>query len=331
MLKKLSLCTLSLAFALSLGFTGPAFGAKTIKINLAHGGDPVHPWHIAAQKFAEEVKEKSEGEIDVRIYTAGQMGGDREMLESTQSGALQMSAVSTMAMSGFEPSMQIFDLPYLMPDYKTAYRVLDGEIGEKVSSALLKKGIRNLAYWENDYRQLSNSRRPIASIKDVAGLKIRVPETPILIGWLEGLKAIPTPISYTELYTSLQQGVVDGQDNGILLMHSAKYYEVQKYYTLTNHIYAPVAFIINERFYQKLSPQQQIIIKVAAENARDFQRELSAERRATRLIEMKKAGLEVTELSPQAMAAFRESAKPVYEKMKSAVNQQLLQQIRDLK
>lgn len=331
MFKKLPFFTLSIAFSLSLGVTTPAFSAKEIKINLAHGGDQVHPWNTAAKKFAEEVRKESAGEIDVRIYTAGQMGSDREMLESTQSGSLQMSAISTMAMSGFEPTMQIFDLPYLLPDYATAYRVLDGEIGETIANTLVKKGVRNLAYWENDYRQLSNSKKPITSVEDVAGLKIRVPETPILIGWLESLKAIPTPIAYTELYTSLQQRVVDGQDNGIFLMHSAKYYEVQDYYTLTNHIYAPVAFMINERFYQKLSPQHQKIIKTAAENARDFQRRLSAEIRTARLNEMKEAGLKVTELSPQAQASFRESSQPVYEKMKSVVDQQLLKQILDLK
>lgn len=331
MIQKLSRSIVFAALAWSLGMATPALAAKTITINLAHGGDPVHPWNTASQQFAKEVAEESGGAIDVRIYTAGQMGGDREMLESTQSGALQMSAISTMAMSGFEPSMQIFDLPYLMSTYKVAYQVLDGEIGEKVAGALLKKGVRNLAYWENDYRQLSNSKRPINSVDDVAGLKIRVPETPILIGWLEGLKAIPTPIAYTELYTSLQQGVVDGQDNGIFLMHSAKYYEVQDYYTLTNHIYAPVAFLVNERFFQKLSPEHQQIIKIAAVHARDFQRELSGELRASRLAEMKEAGLKVNELSPEAVEEFRESAKPVYEKMKSSVDQQLVGQILDLK
>jgi len=301
--------------------------AQEVQINLAHGGDPVHPWHLAAQSFAEEVFEKSDGAIEVTVFTAGQMGGDREMLESTQSGALQMSAISTMAMSGFEPSLQIFDLPYLMPSYEVAYEALDGEIGDQVSEALISKGVRNLAYWENDFRQLSNNVRPIADVDDIAGLKIRVPETPILISWLENLDAIPTPIAYTELYTSLQQGVVDGQDNGIFLTHSAKYFEVQDYYTLTNHIYAPVAFLINEQFYQGLSDENRQIIEEASINARDFQRELNAELRAERLAEMEDAGLEVTELTPEALAEFRASAEPVYETVESIVDQTLLDQI----
>ncbi|AEC21838.1 TRAP dicarboxylate transporter subunit DctP [Pusillimonas sp. T7-7] len=331
MLSKLMASIAAVTTVLILAATSPVHAEKTIKINLAHGGDPVHPWNTAAKQFAKEVQEKSNGALTVRIYTAGQMGSDREMLESTQSGALQMSAISTMAMSGFEPSLQIFDLPYLMPSYELAYKVLDGEIGQEVAEKLKKKGVRNLAYWENDYRQLSNSKKPIVTVEDVAGLKIRVPETPILISWLEALKAIPTPIAYTELYTSLQQGVVDGQDNGIFLMHSAKYYEVQKYYTLTNHIYAPVAFLINERFFNKLSGEQQQIIQEAAEHARDYQRSLSKDLRNERLSEMKQAGLEVTELSPEALQQFRESAQPVYEKMKSVVDERLLQKILDLK
>lgn len=301
--------------------------AQEVKINLAHGGDPVHPWHEAAQEFAKEVTERSNGAIAVNIFTAGQMGSDREMLESTQSGSLQMSVISTMAMSGFEPSMQIFDLPYLMPSYDTAYKVLDGEIGTKVSEVLVSKGVRNLAYWENDYRQLSNNVRPIEKASDLSGLKIRVPETPILISWLENLNAIPTPIAYTELYTSLQQRVVDGQDNGIFLSHSAKYYEVQKYYTLTNHIYAPAALLISEGFYQGLNDEHRAIIEEAAVNARDFQRKVSSDLRKSRLDEMKAAGLQVTELSPETLAEFRTSAQPVYDTVRSVIDEHALASI----
>lgn len=325
MIKKLLAASLCSAAVVLSAHSGAI--AQEVQINLAHRGDAVHPWHAASQAFAEEVAEKSGGAIEVTIFTAGQMGGDREMLESTQSGALQMSAISTMAMSGFEPSLQIFDLPYLMPSYEVAYEVLDGEIGSKVAETLISKGIRNLAYWENDYRQLSNNVRQIESVADVAGLKIRVPETPILISWLEHMNAIPTPISYTELYTSLQQGVVDGQDNGIFLSHSAKYFEVQDYYTLTNHIYAPVALLVNDAFYQSLSQEHRQIIDEAAVDARDFQRELSAELRETRLQEMKDSGLQVTELSPEALAEFQESAKPIYEELGAVVDQELLDRI----
>ncbi|MGK7752144.1 MULTISPECIES: TRAP transporter substrate-binding protein [unclassified Roseovarius] len=305
-----------------------AASAQSTSISLAHGAAPDHPWNLAAQKFAEEVSEQSDGDISVNIFTAGQMGSEREMVEATQSGSIQMSLVSTMAMSGTEPSLQVFDLPYLFPNEETAYEVLDGEIGEEVAAPLLNKGLRNLAYWENDYRQLSNDVRPIESIEDVEGLKIRVPETPILMTWVEELGGVATPIPYTELYGALQQGVVDGQDNGILLMRSANYYEVQDYYTLTRHIYAPVAFLVNENFYQSLSDESRGIIQTAAENARDYQREISREAREQDLATMEEAGLQITELSDEAMQEFQDSASPVYEAMRDVVNQEIVDRIR---
>jgi tripartite ATP-independent transporter DctP family solute receptor len=301
-----------------------------IKFNLAYGGDATPAWHTAAKQFAEEVRTQSHGALEVQLYTGGQNGSDREMLEAMQSGSLQISAIPTKALTRFEPSLQIFDLPYLLPTYETAYKVLDGEIGQQIAEQLKKKGLRNLAYWENDYRQLSNSERPLVAVEDVAGLKISVSETPIMVAWLQALKAMPTIIDDTQLYASLQQRVVDGQDHGIFRMYSARYYEVQAYCTLTNHVYEPVAFLINERFFQTLSPAHRHIIQQAAGRARDYQRSLNKTLRNERLNEMKRSGLKVSELSPQARHRFRASARPVYEKMTDAVDIQLLQKILDV-
>ena len=331
MLKKLSVCLFFLALTLHLGTSALAASHETLKINLAHGGDAVDLGFAASKKFADEIKEKSGGAIEVHIYTTDARLSDQQILESTQSGALQMSAVSTMAMSEFEPSMQIFNLPYLFPNYFVAYKVLDGEIGKSVARKLIKKGVRNLTYWEGDYRQLSNSLRPIVNVDDVAGLKIQLPETPILISWMEVLNAIPARHARAELYTSLEQRFVDGQDNGILTTHAEKYYQVQPYYTLTNHIYTPVAVLINDSFFSQLSDANQGIIQTAAENARDYQRSVSKELRVERLIEMKQAGLKVTELSPQETGRFRLSVQPVYNKFKSVIDQKLLQQILDMR
>ena len=318
--------------AIACGLAGPlpAHAQTSIKINLAHGGDAAHPWHTAAKQFAEEVKTRSHGALSVQLYTGGQRGNDREMLEATQSGSLQISAIPTTAMSRFEPSFQIFDFPYLMPSYAVAYKVLDGEIGRQIAAKLREKGLRNLAYWENDYRQLSNSERPLVAVDDVAGLKIGVSETPITVAWLHALKAIPTIIDDTQLYASLQHRVVDGQDHGIFRLYSERYYEVQPYCTLTNHVYEPVAFLINERFFQSLSPEHRHIIQQAAERARDYQRSLNKSLRDKRLDEMKRSGLKVSELSPQSRHRFRMSAQPVYEKMKGVVDMRLLQQILNL-
>lgn len=306
-----------------------AESAETINIKLAHGGDPGHPWDDASKQFAEQVEEESDGQIVVQTYTAGQMGNDQELLESTASGSLEMSVVASMAMSGFEPSLQIFDLPYLFPNVETAYDVLDGEIGEEVASVLIDKGVRSLEYWENGYRNISNSKHPIESVEDLKGLKIRVPQTPALISWLEKVGAIPTQISYTELYTALQQGAVDGQDNGIFLTHSAKYYETQDYYSLTEHIYSPALLLINEEFFQSLSEEHQEIITTAAAEARDYQRQLDAERESELLEQMEEEGLEVKELPAEEIEKFKDSAQSVYEELEEEINDELLQKILD--
>lgn len=310
--------------------SGNASSGEKVKIKLSHGANADHPWHLASQKFAEEVNQASNGEIEVEIYTSGQLGSDREVLESTQSGTIQMSVITTLTMSGFDKSFQIYDLPYLFPDNESAYQVLDSDIGEQVASNLPSIGLRNLAYWENEYRQLSNSVKVIDSVDDLKGMKIRTPSTPVLISWLESIGAIPTPIAYTELYAALEQGVVDGQDNGILITYTNKFYEPQKYYTLTKHIYAPAAFLINEEFYQSLSDEHRAIIEQAAKDARDYQREANKELLDQRLEELKGLGLEITELSDEAFDGFRKSAEPIYEQYRNEIDYDLLQQMLEM-
>ena len=327
MLKRYLLVVLVVTLLTTATLTAGEAASKVITVRLGHGADPVHPWHTAALKFAEIVEQKSNGRVKVQVYTAGQLGNDREMTEAVQAGTLEMAVVSTMAMSAFEPSIQLFDLPYLFPDYKTAYRILDGPIGEKVASKLIPKGLRGLAYWENDFRCMSNSVRPITRVADLKGLKMRVPETPILMDWIRRVGADPTPMAFTELYNALQQEVVDGQDNGIHLSFSARYYEVQKYYTLTNHIYAPALMLYSELKWRQLPADLQKIIQDAAIETRDLQRKLNAELRNDRLEQMKKSGLQVTVLSKEALKEFMESAEPTYKQFENVVGKDLLNQV----
>jgi tripartite ATP-independent transporter DctP family solute receptor len=217
-----------------------------------------------------------------------------------------------------------------MPTYQHAYKVLDGKIGQELAQKLFTKGVRQLAYWEDDYRQLSNSQWPVTGPRDMEGLKIDVPQTIVLTGWLQALEAVPSPVAPADLYMALQQRTIDGQDNGIFASYAAKYYDVQPYYTLTQHVYEPLALLVNERVFQTLSTEQKDLVQTAAHNARDYQRRLSADLRAEKLNEMKRAGLKVSELSPQARERFRDKARPVYEAMSSVVDPQLVQRILEL-
>jgi tripartite ATP-independent transporter DctP family solute receptor len=295
-------------------------------IQLVHGGGANPSWSAASLKFAEEVRARSGGAIQVEVHDATQRGED-DRLAAVQSQRLGMALVSTRTLSQLEPALTVFELPYLMPTYKHAYKVLDGEIGQELAQKLIAKGVRHLAYWEDDYRQLSNSQWPVTGPRDMEGLKIHVPETLILMDWLRALEAVPSPAATKDLYMALQQRAIDGQDNGIFATYAAKYHDVQPYYTVTQHVYEAVALVVNERLFGALSREQKELIQRAAHNARDYQRRLSADLRAEKLNEMKRAGLKVSELSPQARDRFREKAQPVYEAMSSAIDAHLVQRI----
>src|SRR5690606_20349783 len=245
----------------------------TIRFAVENGPNPT--WTQAAQRFAEEVGRESKGEVGVVLLEPVPGQSAEERLQSVESGALEASTVRTMDMTGFAPFMQLFDLPYLMPNYRVAYQVLDGPIGQEMSGRLEQKGVRILAYWDGDFRQLGNSRRPVTSMEDMAGLRLSVPNTPLFKRWLRELGAVPVSIAPDQLYGVLQRREIDGQDQGVFAMDAAKYYTVQPYYTLTNHVYMPVAVLINESFYQSLSPAHQRILRTAAEHARDDQRRQS--------------------------------------------------------
>lgn len=301
--------------------------AADFKLTLAHGGETNHPWQIAALKFKEIVEKESNGRIALTIFTAGEMGGDREMAEALQNGSLDMTIIATMAMSAFEPQVQIFDFPYLFPTEQTAYKVLDGEAGKLVAEYLAKKGFHVLAYWENSYRGFSNSKRKITKPEDLKGLKFRVPETPILMAWLRSIGSAPTPMPFTELYSALQTGVVDGQDNGILLTYTHKVGEVQKYYTLANHIYSPAPLYFNAKKFAKLPKDLQDILAKAAVECRDYQRGINAEYALKYEKALTDMGLEVTTLTPEQLQVFVDSARPLYNEFKGKIDPKIYEAV----
>jgi len=291
--------------------TEPAAKAE-YEIKLAHSAETNHPWHLAMLKFTEQVTKETNGRVKFNIFTAGEMGGEREMAEALQNGTLDMIIIATMGMSTFEPQVQIFDFPYLFPTFEKAYEVLDGEVGQMVADRLDKKGFHVLSYLENDYRGFSNSKHPINTPEDLKGLKLRVPESPVLVAWMKAVGAAPTPMPFNEVYSALQTGVVDGQDNGILLTYTHKLQEVQKCYSLTNHIYCPSPLFINSDLWKSMPADIQEIMQKAAVEARDYQRNLNKEYRVKYEEELKAAGMEINELTDENLQKFVDSAYSVY-------------------
>lgn len=323
---KKSFKTLMMGLSVSLALCSVSANAADpeFSLSLAHSAETNHPWHPASEKFIELVEKNSNGRIEFNsLFSAGEMGSEREMAESLQQGTLDMILIATMGMSSFDKNLMIYDFPYLFPSFEKAYEVLDGKVGQMVSDSLEKKGFHVLAYLENDYRGFSNNSKPIHHPSDLAGLKLRVPESPVFVAWMKSINANPTIMPYNEVYSALQTGVVDGQDNGILLSYTHKVFEVQKYYSLTNHIYCPSPLMISTRVWDQLPDDLKDVMTKAAVEVRDYQRKLNAEYRTKYEKAAVDEGVQLNALSDTEMQEFVDSAKKVWPEFADVVDKDI--------
>ncbi|AYO29665.1 TRAP transporter substrate-binding protein [Biomaibacter acetigenes] len=288
---------------------------SAVVLKLSHTGNPQHFYQKGAEKFAELVNQKTNGQVKIEIYPSDSLAPQRESVEGAQLGTIDMVLTSTMELSNFEQSIGVFDLPFLFSSREKAYAVFDGPIGQKVSKTFENKGLVILAYWENGFRHITNNKKPINTPEDLKGMKIRVPESSVFIDTFKALGASPTPISFGELYSALQLGTVDGQENPLAHLINQKFYEVQKYCTLTGHFYTAEPLVISKMVWDKLTPDQQKAIKDAAIEAGKFERELSKEADDKYLQEAKDKGVQFVE-KPD-LATFQKAVQPVYDKYQS--------------
>lgn len=329
---KKSFLVLAMAFLLVSGLAySQGEVAKNYTIKLGTTNQAGHPIVISLKYFGELVQKYTNGTIKTEVYSDGQLGNERDLVEGVQIGTLLMAFSSTGPVGAFAPKMEVLNLPYLFRDNEHAYKVLDGEIGSELSQDLLKNNIRNLAYWENGWRHLTNSKRRINSPSDLKGLKIRVMESPIMVATINAMGGIAVPMGWSEVITSLQQGIIDGQENPIINNVFNGAYAVQRYLSLTRHFYNPSVLLVNEKFYQKLTEQQRNAIQRAAIEARDYQRALSQKMEKEELSKLvSKFGLEINE-SPD-IQAFTLSVQPVYEKFADSVGgSELINRIKAIK
>lgn len=254
-------------------FTAQA-SAADVTIKFAHNGntDPADPQNVGVDAFKKMVEERSNGAIEVKIFPAGQLGDARTIVEGVQMGSMEMGDVENGPMGRFVAEAMLWDLPFIFRDIDHAHQVLDGEIGQQVQEAFLGVGIRHLAYNDGGFRYFTNDKRPIESMADLKGLKIRVMESKVMIDTVNAFGASAVPMSFGELYSALQQGVVDGQENPMNLIYSQRFYEVQKYLSLSGHFYYPRQFIASENWWKRLSDEHRDIIATAAKEACDIQR-----------------------------------------------------------
>lgn len=309
------------------GNDGNSGGDASYEISFGHAAALDHFGHDSALKFKELVEENSDGQISVEVFGNGTVGGEREMVEAVQLGNLTMMYPSSSVLVPFEPKMATWDLFYLFPDADTAHSVLDGEVGQAVLDSLSDKGLKGLVYWENGFRHLTNNVRPVETMEDMDGIKIRTLESPKQVDAWNATGANSTPIAFTELYTALQQGTVEAQETPLSLMYSMKFYEVQDYLTLTNHLYSPWPVIINQDFWDNLPEDLQKVVMEAAEETRDYNRQLSAEDEAESLDLLTEEGMEYVELSDEELAKFQEAMSIGYEDVKEELGEDLYNQL----
>jgi tripartite ATP-independent transporter DctP family solute receptor len=303
-----------LVFAVLMAFTwmGTATAEYKATLKLASTQNMDHPYMVGSQRFADLIKERTKGRITVKLYPSNQLGkGEREMTEGIQQGAIDLLVTSTGPLGGFSPSINILDFPFLFRDFKHVDLVLDGAIGQKLLGDFEKANIKALAFWENGFRNLTNSRGPVKNVADGKGLKIRTMENKVhLAAWkIAGLN--PTPMAWGEVFTALQQRVIDGQENPIAVFYSAKLWDAgQKYFSLTKHVYSPSPFLMSKKTFDAMPKEdQQLFLKTGLEVAK-FQRKLNRDAEEAKLKEMAQSGVIVTRDVDRE--SFKKAMAPVY-------------------
>jgi TRAP-type transport system periplasmic protein len=276
--------------------------AQTVKLTLGHGAAPGNPRHEASVKFAEVVKTRSGGRIEVQVAPSAQLGDDAAMVTALRTGALDMSANSQGAVANAVPEYAAYGMPFVFSNAAAAFRLLDGPLGKELADKSAEKGLILLGTWDNGIRQMTNSKRPITKVEDMKGLKMRVPPDATLVDIMKALGAESQQIKFAELYVALQQGVVDGQENPLVNIHASKLYEVQKHLALTNHQFQMTPFLISKRSWDKLTDADKRSVTEAAAEATALQRKLSQEADDKLLADLKAKGVQVTTPDKAAFA-----------------------------
>jgi len=267
------------------------------------------------------VAAKSGGKIKVNLFPGGVLGSDQANVSALQGGTLEMVVLNTGILASQVKELSIFDFPFLFANTKEADAIVDGPVGKKMHAKLEEKGIVGLSYWELGFRNITNSKRPLNKVEDIAGLKLRVIPNPINVDWVKALDANPTPLPFPEVYAAMEQKAIDGHENPVTVINANKFYEVQKYLAITNHQYNPQSVIISKKFWDTLNTAEKKLIDDASDEATKYQRVQNRAVMTTALENVKKNGMVVTEFSAAEAAKFREKMKPVIAKYSANVGE----------
>jgi len=324
-MKLLRFARLALCITLSAGTISAASAAEPVVIKFSHVVAPNTPKGKAADRFKQLVEERTKGQVKVEVYPNSQLYKDREEMEALQLGAVQMLAPS---LSKFGPlgvrEFEVFDLPYIFPNKETLHRTMDGDIGRKLFARLESKGILGLAYWDNGFKQMS-ANRPLRTVEEFKGLKLRIQSSKVLDAQMKALGANPQVMAFSEVYTGLQQGVVDGTENPVSNLYTQKMHEVQKHLTISDHGYLGYAVIVNKKFWEGLPKDIRTTLEQAMKEATEYERDIAQKENDEALAKVRAAGTtEVYVLPLEGRLAWHKVLLPVHEQFMDVIGRDVI-------
>lgn len=299
-----------LAFAAGLSFSVFSF-AQELSGKLGHSLPPEHPQSVAMNKFSELVGKYTQNRVKVQVFHSASLGSDDKMLQATQSGTQEIYYGAFAAIAGAVKELGIFDFPFLFENMKEVDTVMNGKMGLKIYEKMAPLGVVGLGWTEAGFRNLTNSKRPVKTAADIEGLKLRVMPNKVALDTWKALGANPTPMAFSEIFTALEIKAIDGQENPLILIYTNKFNEVNKYITITNHVYTPCGIIVNKKFWDKIKPEDQLAMRKAALEALKFHRDLMDVANKDIVGKLKTAGAVIDVLPPEEMKKLRDKTKPV--------------------
>lgn len=314
-----ALLSLGVLSAASLPVAAADMQDRNFKIAIAVNAGTAH--YDGGVKFCELLDKKSGGKMKAKMYGGGALGKDTAVVSSMQGGIIDMAIMNANLLTGLVKDYGVLDFPFAFANEKIAYKVLDGEWGSKLSNKLQDKGLVGLGFWEMGYLNYHSGKKPINKVEDIAGLKMRVTETPLQIDFQNVLGANAVPLPFVEVYTALEQHTVDGGNQTLINLEKSKFYEVQKFVTITNHMYNPQILLISKKVYDKLSADEKKVLGEAAAEARDYQRQLSQKYGAEALAFLK-TKMTVSVMPPEEVAKMKEKTKPLIDKYSKQYGEQ---------
>lgn len=314
-MRKITVAVLALSLSAFAGFAA----AQEVKAKLGTSLPDTHPQTLGARKFAELAEAKSNGRIKITVYSGAQLGSDQQMQAALRGGTQEFTVPSTATLANLVKEFGILGLPFAFANEKQADAVLDGPFGKSLMAKLPEKDLIGLAFWENGFRNFTNSKRPIVKAEDIAGLKVRTMQNNLYIDMFNGLGSNAVPMPVNELFTALETKAVDAQENPFTVVHAQKFYDVQKYLSTTGHAYDVLALIASKKFWDGLTPADRSTLQAAAVEATVYQRQTSRQLNAEKRAELVKLGMQVNDVSDAERERMRIKLQPVIAKYQASV------------